>query len=125
LIGDTVFTTPAIGALRRRYPDARITYIVEAPAEPVVRHHPAIDEIIVLDRPRGLERWRYDFQLARRLRAQRFDIAIDFHGGPRSSFLTWASGAPQRIGYDLPAGAGVTPRACRGPAHWSRRGTPY
>ena len=40
-----VFTTPAIGALRRRFPDATITYLVEAPAEPVVRHHPAIGRI--------------------------------------------------------------------------------
>lgn len=102
LIGDVVFTTPAIGALRRRFPDARITYLVEAAAEPVVRHHPAIDEIIVAERPRGLARWRYDLGLARRIRARRFDTVIDFHGGPRSRFLTWASGAPQRIGYGLP-----------------------
>ena len=97
-----VFTTPAIGALRRRFPGARLTYLVEAAAEPVVRHHPALDEIIVAARPRGLERWRYDAGLARRIRAERFDIVIDFHGGPRSRFLTWASGAPQRIGYGLP-----------------------
>ena len=102
LIGDVVFTTPAIGALRRRFPDARLTYLVEAPAEPVVRHHPALNEIIVVERPRGLARWRYDLQLARRLRSRRFDLVIDFHGGPRSGLLAWATRAPQRIGYDLP-----------------------
>jgi lipopolysaccharide heptosyltransferase II len=102
LIGDVVFTTPAIGALRRRFPAARLTYLVEAAATPVVRHHPALDDIIRIERPRGLARLRYDLQLARRIRARQFDIAIDFHGGPRSGFLTWASSAPQRIGYDLP-----------------------
>jgi predicted lipopolysaccharide heptosyltransferase III len=102
LIGDVVFTTPAIGALRRRFPHARITYLVEAPAEPVVRHHPGIDEIIVVERPRGLARVRYDIALARQLRARHFDLVIDFHGGPRSGFLTWMTGAPQRIGYALP-----------------------
>jgi predicted lipopolysaccharide heptosyltransferase III len=102
LIGDVVFTTPALGALRRRFPDARITYLVEAAAEPVVRHHPALDEVVVVERPRGLARLRYDLRLARRLRAERFDLVIDFHGGPRSGFLAWASGAPQRIGYALP-----------------------
>jgi predicted lipopolysaccharide heptosyltransferase III len=102
LIGDVVFTTPAIGALRRRFPDAHLTYLVEAPAEPVVTHHPDLNAIIVLERPRGLARLRYDLQLAARLRAERFDIAIDFHGGPRSGFLTWATAARQRIGYDLP-----------------------
>jgi len=97
-----VFTTPAISALRRRFPAARLTYLVEAPAEPVVRHHSALDEIIVLERERGLARVSYDMALARRLRAARFDLVIDFHGGPRSGFLTWATGATQRIGYDLP-----------------------
>jgi lipopolysaccharide heptosyltransferase II len=102
LIGDVVFTTPAIGALRRRFPDARLTYLVEPPAEPVVRHHPALNDIIVAERPRGVARLACDLRLARRLRAEHFDVAIDFHGGPRSGLLTWASGAPQRIGYDLP-----------------------
>ena len=102
LIGDVVFTTPAIGALKRRFPDAHLTYLVEAAAEPIVTHHPDLDEVIVVERPRGLARWRYDLALARRLRAAHFDIVIDFHGGPRSSMLTWTTGAPQRIGYDLP-----------------------
>jgi ADP-heptose:LPS heptosyltransferase len=102
LIGDVVFTTPAIGALERTFPSARITYLVESPAEPVVRHHSGIDEVIVIERPRGVARLGYDVALARRLRAARFDLAIDFHGGPRSAFLTWATRAPQRIGYDLP-----------------------
>jgi lipopolysaccharide heptosyltransferase II len=102
LIGDVVFTTPAVSALRRRFPDSRISYLVEPAAEPVVRHHPHIDELIVAERPRGLPRWRYDLQLARRLRAARYDLVVDFHGGPRSALLTWATGAPQRVGYGLP-----------------------
>jgi predicted lipopolysaccharide heptosyltransferase III len=102
LIGDVVFTTPAIAALRRRFADAQLTYLVEAPAAPVVRHHPLIDTLIIADRPRGIARWRYDLQLARRLRTERFDLVIDFHGGPRSAALTWATGAPRRIGYALP-----------------------
>jgi len=97
-----VFTTPAIGAVRRRFPSAHITYLVEAPAEPVVRHHPDLDAIEVVERPRGWARLRYDVRLARRLRAERFDLVIDLHGGPRSGFLTWATGAPRRIGYALP-----------------------
>ena len=102
LVGDVVFTTPAIRALRRRFPDAAITYVVERPAAPVVRHHPDLHEVIELERPRGLRRLRYDLAMARRLRAARFDLAIDFHGGPRSSLLVRASGAPRRIGYAIP-----------------------
>lgn len=105
LIGDVVFTTPAVAALRQHFPDASLTYLVEAPAEPVIRHNPHIDRVIVAERPRGVRRALYDLSLARQLRQQRFDVVIDFHGGPRSSWLTRATGAPRRIGYDLPARA--------------------
>jgi lipopolysaccharide heptosyltransferase II len=105
LIGDVVFTTPAIAALKRRFPDSSLTYLVEAAAEPVVRHNPHISSLIVADRPRGWRRAAYDARLAWRLRQARFDVVIDFHGGPRSSWLAWATGAPTRIGYAVPGRA--------------------
>ena len=101
LIGDVVFTTPAIRAIRRHYPDARITYIVEEESAAIVRHNPHLDEVIVARSPHARGRLRADIALIRRLRRERFDLAIDFHGGPRSSLLTWLSGAPTRIGYEV------------------------
>jgi lipopolysaccharide heptosyltransferase II len=97
-----VFTTPAVAALRRRFPDAALSYLVEAPAEPVVRHNPHLDHVLVAERPGGLGRLRYDWALAAHLRRTGFDLVIDFHGGPRSALLTGATGAPMRIGYALP-----------------------
>jgi len=101
LIGDVVFTTPLIRALRRRFPDAHLTYLVEPPAVPVLLGNPHLNELLVLPRRSGLARLRDDAAMARRLRRARFDVAIDFHGGPRSAFLTWATGAPMRIGYTI------------------------
>jgi lipopolysaccharide heptosyltransferase II len=101
LVGDVVFTTPTIRALRRRFPDARLTYLVERGAAPVVASNPDLDEVIVLDRTGGVRRLIDDLRLARQLRRRRFDVAIDFHGGPRSSWLAWVSGAPRRVGYNI------------------------
>ena len=101
LIGDVVFTTPAIRALRRRYPDAQITYIVEEEAAPIVRNNPHLDKVIVASSPTAPGRLRADLSLIRELRRERYDLAIDFHGGPRSSLITWLSGAPTRIGYEV------------------------
>jgi lipopolysaccharide heptosyltransferase II len=98
-IGDVIFTTPAVHALRRRFPDAHLTYIVEPAAAPVVIGNPHLDHVIVAPRGDGLGGLLADVRLGRRLRAERYDLAIDFHGGPRASFLTWLSGAPARIGY--------------------------
>jgi ADP-heptose:LPS heptosyltransferase len=88
-----------VRALRRRFPDAHLTYIVEPMAAPVVRGNPHLDEVLIVPRRQGLARWRDDWSWARRLRAARFDMAIDLHGGPRAAWLTWASAAPVRIGY--------------------------
>ena len=44
-------------------------------------------------RTRGWRRIADDLALARRLRRERFDLVLDLHGGPRSAWLTWATGA--------------------------------
>jgi lipopolysaccharide heptosyltransferase II len=99
LIGDVVFTTPLVRALRRRYPAAHLTYVVEPNAAVVIRGNPHLDEIVEVPRQGGLERWRDDLAWGRTLRRRRFDVALDLHGGPRGAWLTWATGAPMRIGY--------------------------
>lgn len=106
LVGDVVFTTPAIRALRRHFPHARLDYLVESDAAPIVRHNPHLDTVIEVARPRGLARLLYDISLARRLRRERYQVALDFHGGPRSAWLVRATGAAQRIGYDIPGRRG-------------------
>ena len=100
-IGDVVFTTPALRALREQFPDALLSYIVEPAAAPIVIHNPLLHEVIVAPRRRGVRGLLDDLALGRRLRAGRFDLAIDFHGGPRASLLTWLSRAPRRIGYRI------------------------
>jgi ADP-heptose:LPS heptosyltransferase len=101
LIGDVVFTTPVVRALKRRYPDAHLTYLVEEAAAPVIRHNPHLDEVLIIPHRRGWRRLLDDAALARRLHDGRFDVAIDLHGGPRSAWLTWATRARVRVGYDV------------------------
>jgi ADP-heptose:LPS heptosyltransferase len=66
-----------------------------------VATNPHLDEILIAPRGRGLKGLAADVALGRSLRARRFDLAIDFHGGPRASLLTWLSGAHERIGYEV------------------------
>jgi lipopolysaccharide heptosyltransferase II len=101
LIGDVVFTTPLIAALRRAYPGARIAYLVEPAAAPIVSGNPHLNEVIVAPRRRGIRRILDDVGLALRLRRADYDLVLDLHGGPRSAWLAWATGAKERIGYDI------------------------
>jgi predicted lipopolysaccharide heptosyltransferase III len=117
LIGDVVFTTPVIRALRRQYPDARLTYLVEESAAPVVAGNPHLDDVITIRHSRGWRRVVDDWRIARRLRRRRFDVAIDLHGGPRSAWLTRATRAPVRVGYDVPGREWMYTRIFRRPRH--------
>jgi len=106
-IGDVVFASPLIHALRLRYPAAHISWLAQPEARVLLEHHPELDEVIVW--PRGewetlwrqrrlLALWRAIRAFRKTLRARRFDMALDVHSLMKSGFLTWLSGAPQRIG---------------------------
>ncbi len=104
--GDVMFATPIVRALRRTWPEARITWVVEPAASDVVRFHPELDEVVVWDRPSWKRMWRErrwgDLRRAFRdfraeLRARRFDLALDMQGLLRSGLVSYFSGAPVRV----------------------------
>lgn len=106
-IGDVVMASPLIGALRRRYPEARISWLVEPAAKGLLVHHPELDEVIVLPRPHWRELWRARrwrelgrelAQFASALRARRFDLVLDTQGLMKSAVWARATGARRRIG---------------------------
>ena len=101
LIGDVLLTTPLVRALRDRFPDARLLYLVESLAAPVMAANPWLDETIEIRHRRGWRRVMEDVALAFRLARRRIDVAIDLHGGPRSGWLTFATRARKRVGYDV------------------------
>jgi lipopolysaccharide heptosyltransferase II len=100
-IGDVVFTTPTFSALLDHFPGAQLTYLVEPAAAAVVAGNPRLADVIVVPRAKGIRGFTGDLALGRRLARERFDVAIDFHGGPRASLLTWLSRAPRRVGYEI------------------------
>ena len=101
LLGDVVFTTPLIRALRRQFPDAHLSYLVEPAAAPVIAGNPHLNEVIIAPKRRGMGRLIDDLQLAWRLRRDRYDVVIDMHGGPRAAWMARATAAPMRIGYTI------------------------
>jgi heptosyltransferase-1 len=101
-LGDIVQTLPVLSLLRRRFPQAHIAWVVKDSLAGILRGHPELDQLICLPYPRGAwARWRSLRATLRRLRAERFDLAIDLQGLLRSGLLTWATAAPRRVGTTL------------------------
>jgi heptosyltransferase-1 len=106
-IGDIVFASPLIHALRQHYPKARISWLVQAESKGLLEYHPELDGVIVWPRQawesdwkarNWLALWRRIRQFRRELKDQRFDVALDVQSLMKSGFLAWLSGAKRRIG---------------------------
>ena len=101
-LGDIVHALPVLTALRRRFPDARITWVVNRTYEPLLRGHPDLDATLPFDRGaiRGglMSAGRELYRLARVLRSQQFDLVVDLQGLLRSGLMTLATRAPRRVG---------------------------
>jgi ADP-heptose:LPS heptosyltransferase len=96
-IGDVVLTTPAIAALRKRYPTARITGVVSSVASEIYHSNPHLTGHIVLD-PAIFSGFLGFWRLVRRLRAEKADAAIVFQASMKVGFAVLLSGARYRIG---------------------------
>jgi heptosyltransferase-3 len=94
-IGDTVLSTPSLYALKRFLPHAAIDVLLEDWVAPVLLGHPHVDNIITVEKGRTSSR----AQIARRLRANRYDVVYNLHGGTTATLLTRATGAKHRVGY--------------------------
>jgi len=91
-------TTPAVALLRENFPSAFISYIVEKPYSALVTGNPAIDRVIALEKKQNL---KYFLGEIREIRKEKYDVVLDFHGGPRASLLTFFSKAKLKIGYKV------------------------
>ncbi|MEM1060462.1 MAG: putative lipopolysaccharide heptosyltransferase III [Verrucomicrobiota bacterium] len=102
-IGDVLLMTPALRELRRRFPEARLTAVVHAFAAPMLEGNPDVDDIITaghLEGPTGkLQRLRSELSLVGRIRAQRFDLTLDFGTSERAIWCGLLSGARRRAGF--------------------------
>ncbi len=101
-LGDVVQALPVLRALRRRYPQAHICWLINRIYEPLLAGHPDLDETLPFDR--GATRYGPARALAsyvrvlRELRERRFDLVIDLQGLLRSGLFTVATGARRRVG---------------------------
>ena len=94
-IGDTVLATPSLRALRRFVPRARIDVLLEDWVAPLLEGSADVDRVLSVRRKSQSSR----LSVARRLRAEAYDVAYNLHGGSTAALLVRATGARHRVGY--------------------------
>lgn len=99
-IGDTLFTTPAVHALREHYPDAEITALVYPTNKGILSNSPDIDRFLIWPTRRQFPGVGGVLRLFWELRRARFDLAVEF-----CNYIWWVtrlSGIPRRTEMQLP-----------------------
>lgn len=108
-IGDVVFASPLIESVKRTWPDAEVSWLVEPVAAPLLQSHPGLKEVILWRKAdwkklwkarRWRELWRTVTAFKRELKAREFDLVIDVQGLIKSAILARWTGASLRIGLD-------------------------
>jgi len=108
-IGDVIHTLPALNAIRARYPDAHITWVVEEAAAGLIRGHRALDRVLVSKRKAwikslcGTSRHLAMKEIRgfiRELRGTRYDMVLDFQALLKSGMIVALARGGRKIGFD-------------------------
>ena len=117
-IGDVIHALPVSYAIKERFPEAHLTWVVEKPAYPILEGNPYIDDIILFEKAkfRSVSGFLHEIgPFRRRLRARSYDASLDLQGLFKSAAIVWNAGARQRVGTaNMREGAHLVSRPIRG-----------
>jgi heptosyltransferase I len=108
-VGDVIHTLPSLAALRKLYPKAHITWVVEETAADLLTDHPLLDTLLVSRRTSWIREIMHGHPVwpliemaafTRALRYRRYDLVIDFHGLLKSSAIVLLSRGKRKLGYN-------------------------
>ncbi|MGC3989393.1 MAG: lipopolysaccharide heptosyltransferase II [Chthoniobacteraceae bacterium] len=92
-LGDAVMSVPAVRAIKRGRPDARVTMLVPEKLADFWAHVAEVDEVITIAKKES------PFAVAKKLRAHFFDVAVLFPNSLRTGLEVFLAGIPRRVGY--------------------------
>lgn len=99
-IGDAVHVLPVANALKRAWPDSRITWVIQPVPHRLVRDHPAIDDFVIFRRRRGIRGWMGFRELRHEMRDRRFDLLIGLQVYLKAGLITALVPARVKLGFD-------------------------
>lgn len=102
LIGDVFMRIPVIELIKKHYPDALLTCVVDPVGEQVLQNHPDVTNVIVFSREKS-NKYSYIKQTIVNimiLRREKFDLSVNLYSGGSSPLISRLIGAQIRLGFD-------------------------
>lgn len=99
-MGDAVHVLPVANALRRAYPDSRITWIVQPVPHRLVAGHAAVDEYVLFRRRKGLAAWRSYAELRDGVARRKFDLLLALQVYFKAGLIAALTPAHTKLGFD-------------------------
>lgn len=96
-VGNAVHVLPVLNSIKAHRPESRVTWIMQRASAELVRGHPAVDEIVVFERKRGV---RGFLDVRRELAGRPFDVVLNLQAYLKAGLVGAAARAPVRLGYD-------------------------
>ena len=102
-LGDVVLMVPALRAIRKHWPDAKIDVLVDHRYESVLKMCSAVSEVLPVNRIQMRDGAKIRaivdiLRLAEIIRRRKYDLVVDFHSFRETNLLTWHSRARWRLG---------------------------
>lgn len=99
-LGDVIPALPVATALKRAYPEARLTWVIQPLPYRLIYNHAAVDEFLIFRRYRGLSAWRSIVESMGSLRARRYDLILDLQVAFKAGLVTALMRSPVKVGLD-------------------------
>lgn len=99
-IGDAVHVLPVVTALKRAWPESRITWIIQPVPHMLVRDHRDVDDFVLFERKRGLAAIDAYRDLHEQLRGRRFDLLIGLQVYFKAGLITAMAPSAVKLGFD-------------------------
>ncbi|HLL46584.1 MAG TPA: glycosyltransferase family 9 protein [Longimicrobiaceae bacterium] len=96
-VGNAVHVLPVLNSIRAHRPGARITWVMQPASAALVRGHPALDDVVLFERKRGV---RGLLEVRRELARRPLDVVLNLQAYLKAGLVGAATRAPVRLGYD-------------------------
>jgi heptosyltransferase I len=99
-LGDAIHTLPVVNALKRQWPEARLTWVIQPVPHALVGGHENVDEFVIFRRRRGSQAWRSFAEISRALNGRHFDLLVNLQVYLKAGLITSIAKADVKLGFD-------------------------